>query len=75
MGKSRSPQMRSWGPLFPVQVDQLQQLLQGTGAGGHFLVAVMASDLSMGYGAEVVSAASPGVTKCDTSFSNKSHMN
>ena len=36
--------------------------------------AVMASDLSMGYGAEVVSAASPGVTQWDTSFSNKSHM-
>ena len=34
MGKSRSPQTRSWGLLFPVQVDQLQQLLQGAGAGG-----------------------------------------
>ena len=47
----------------------------GSRGWGHCLAAVMASDLSMGYGAEVVSAASPGVTKWDASFSNKSHMN
>ena len=33
MGKSGSPQTRSWGLLFPVQVDQPQQLLQGAGLG------------------------------------------
>lgn len=74
MGKSRSPQPWSWGLLFPVQVDQLQQPLQGAGGGGHFLAVVMASDLSMCYGAKVVSADSPGVTQWDTSFGNKSHM-